>query len=635
MKIKLTLMMVLILVFGSISVSARTLGDLTYSVGLKGITIDRCDPEAEGDIVIPEVIDEKKVIAIRYRAFQDCKYVTSVSIPSTVQSIGGTAFRGCAKLKSVNIPYGVTVIEEDTFRECRSLESVHIPDSVTRIEGFAFCDNPSLESVYISKNVEHINSFAFDGCVKLKSVNIPSKLKRINLATFRFCAGLETVVIPDGVEYIGDQAFAHCINLKEISIPDSVTKIDLQAFEDCFKLEKIKISQNLSLMDYDTFVYTEFYNNVNNWSNMMLYLDSYLIEVMPEFTGACKIREGTTAIVDYAFSNSVWQADGITALILPKSLKHSGYQNVSSLDYLVINNPETELKVSFKGDTLPIIYGYKGSTAEKLAEDTGCEFVPIANKTYSLTYEGVGKIELKDNLPVIITEPPAEKEGYDFFGWSTNADGNAEYKAGDVYTDCKSITLYPVWKESSGNTYADVNEKDWFYATVKEATERGIFNGMGENTFAPDANLTRAMLVTLLYRLEGCPDQSDYNSRFTDVAKGMWYTDAISWAKRFSIVNGVTKTEFAPDDVITREQLATIMYRYAVYRSKLALAGKNLTPDSYVDINKVSDYAKEAICYSVAVGIMNGKTEYTFCPGDMVTRAEAATVIVRFLNVGK
>ena len=157
---------------------------------------------------------------------------------------------------------------------------------------------------------------------------------------------------------------------------------------------------------------------------------------------------------------------------------------------------------------------------------------------------------------------------------------------------------------------------------------------MGENTFAPDAYLTRAMLVTLLYRLEGCPDQSDYNSRFTDVAKDMWYTDAISWAKRFNIVNGVTKTEFAPDNIITREQLATIMYRYAGYRSKLALAGKNTTIDTYVDVNRVSDYAKEAICYSVATGIMNGKTEYTFCPSDPVTRAEAATVIIRFLNIG-
>jgi len=156
-------------------------------------------------------------------------------------------------------------------------------------------------------------------------------------------------------------------------------------------------------------------------------------------------------------------------------------------------------------------------------------------------------------------------------------------------------------------------------------------NGTSENHFSPDEKLTRAMLVTVLYRAEGEPEIAN-DASFTDVESGSYYEKAVAWAKANGIVNGTTETTFAPNDNITREQIAAIMHRYADYKGHDVSVGENTNILSYDDAHHVSEYAIGAMQYAVGAGLIKGKTDSTLNPSDNATRAEAAAIIERYIK---
>ncbi|MBE6681851.1 MAG: S-layer homology domain-containing protein [Ruminococcaceae bacterium] len=183
------------------------------------------------------------------------------------------------------------------------------------------------------------------------------------------------------------------------------------------------------------------------------------------------------------------------------------------------------------------------------------------------------------------------------------------------------------------NPFSDVKENDWFFGTVKFASENGIMNGVSENEFAPNQTLTRAMLVTILYRVEGSP-RLESDSTFSDVSLSDWYGAPIIWAAENGIVNGVSETEFAPNNAITREQIAAIMYRYANAKGYDVTQG-GMAVREYEDYESISSWASEAMQWAVNTKLINGKTKTTVCPQDNATRAEAATIIMRFIEANK
>ena len=174
--------------------------------------------------------------------------------------------------------------------------------------------------------------------------------------------------------------------------------------------------------------------------------------------------------------------------------------------------------------------------------------------------------------------------------------------------------------------FPDVTEGDWFYDAVVYAYENGLMDGVGDNLFAPNSQTTRAQLVTILYRLEGQPAVSS-DLPFTDVESGTWYTDAILWAAQNNIVNGVNDTEFAPGADITREQLVTILYRYAESKGYDVSASADLS--GYPDADQVQDYAQPAMAWAVAEGIVEG-VDGTLNPAGNASRAQIATILMRF-----
>ena len=183
------------------------------------------------------------------------------------------------------------------------------------------------------------------------------------------------------------------------------------------------------------------------------------------------------------------------------------------------------------------------------------------------------------------------------------------------------------WK----NPFVDVSEDDWYYEAVKFANENKLFNGVSENEFGANVKMTRGMLVTVLYRLAGEP-ATNKSIPFADVDTAMYYANPISWAKQNGIVNGVDENNFAPDAEISRQQLVTILYRFAKLMGKDVSVGEDTNILSYDDVNQVAEYAIPAMQWACGDGVITGRTESTLAPIGNATRAEVATMLMRFVN---
>lgn len=176
--------------------------------------------------------------------------------------------------------------------------------------------------------------------------------------------------------------------------------------------------------------------------------------------------------------------------------------------------------------------------------------------------------------------------------------------------------------------FTDVSTSDWFYSDVMFVYENGLFSGTDSRSFSPNASMTRAMLVTVLYRLEGEPVGTG-SSSFSDVRSGSYYEKAVAWAAANGIVTGTGSTSFSPDAKVTREQLAAILYRYAQYKKLDTDAGAKL--DSFSDAGNVSGYASEALSWAVLEGLINGASGRLTPKGD-ATRAQVAAILHRFVE---
>lgn len=197
------------------------------------------------------------------------------------------------------------------------------------------------------------------------------------------------------------------------------------------------------------------------------------------------------------------------------------------------------------------------------------------------------------------------------------------------------FSLYSVVNKDKGMTtysklpFSDVRIADWFYNDVKYVYEKGMMAGTAADVFAPNATTTRAMIVTILYRLEGSPAVTG-TSAFVDVPAGQWYTDAVNWAAANQIVKGTSATTFAPNDSITREQMAAILYRYAQYKGYDVTKKADLS--GYSDNSQVSAYAKDALAWANAAKLINGVTNTTLAPQGNATRAQVSAILHRFCD---
>ena len=262
------------------------------------------------------------------------------------------------------------------------------------------------------------------------------------------------------------------------------------------------------------------------------------------------------------------------------------------------------------------------------------------NGAYPTTYtEGTVTV-----LPTDVTKP-----GYTFLGWFTAYTGGVQVRQIEA-TETGDKTFYARWQKTVlppppvtpgtpvtparpaapvGLPFADVSGSDWFYNDVRYVYEKGIMDGTGADRFSPNAPLTRAMIVTILYRMAGSPAMSGA-SDFKDVDSNKWFAKAVAWAAANGIVNGYGDSLFGPNDPVTREQLAAILYRYAVYGGMTAVTlEENL--GSFADTAQLSAYAIQAMNWAVGQGLINGSGS-NLVPKAQATRAQVAAIIHRYLE---
>lgn len=256
-----------------------------------------------------------------------------------------------------------------------------------------------------------------------------------------------------------------------------------------------------------------------------------------------------------------------------------------------------------------------------------------ASTTYTLTFEtnggsAISKVTKNKGTTIDLAQYAPTKSGATFEGWY--ADKGLTKKITSVKLDANT-TVYAKWTEApvSGLPFRDVKTADWFYNDVKYVYEKGMMAGTAADVFAPNATTTRAMIVTILYRLEGSPAVTG-TSAFVDVPAGQWYTDAVNWAAANQIVKGTSATTFAPNDSITREQMAAILYRYAQYKGYDVTKKADLS--GYSDNGQVSAYAKDALAWANAAKLINGVTNTTLAPQGNATRAQVSAILHRFCD---
>ena len=192
--------------------------------------------------------------------------------------------------------------------------------------------------------------------------------------------------------------------------------------------------------------------------------------------------------------------------------------------------------------------------------------------------------------------------------------------------------VHPVFREiltgvDVSDQFRDVLRDAWYHDAVQWAVDKGVMNGIGADLFAPGESTTRAMVVTMLWRLEGEPDGKA--SPFTDVKAGSWNEQAVNWAAETGVVKGISDTGFAPDDPVTRQQLASILYRNAQADGQ-GFQGTWAFPLGFPDADQVSGYAYEPMCWMTMHGVINGMDDGTLAPKENADRAQIAAMFMRF-----
>ncbi|MBE7042374.1 MAG: hypothetical protein E7399_02650, partial [Ruminococcaceae bacterium] len=259
---------------------------------------------------------------------------------------------------------------------------------------------------------------------------------------------------------------------------------------------------------------------------------------------------------------------------------------------------------------------------------------------YSVTFntDGGSKItsqRLRRNAKA--TEPAEPtKDGFEFEGWYTDK----EYKNAYDFTAkvTKSITLYAKWVEAKpihvcpSKKFNDLDTTKWYHEDIDYVIENNIMLGTSDTVFAPEENLTRGMLVTILYRIEGEP-ATNRSIPFADVDMGAYYASAVVWAQQNGIIKGISETEYAPDMNVTREQLAAIMFRYAQFKGmNTVTTEENL---HFEDVSDVSEWAITSMNWGVGKNYIFSRTKGKINPKEAATRAEIAAFIHRFIEVNK
>ena len=585
------------------------------------------------EVVLPEGLED---ISSEYTFFY-CDSLTELSLPSTLRDISGSyvfsgigitelvlpdglqdisgdhIFSNCDALSSLQLPKDLELISGSWNFARTSIEKLTLPVMLQEIQGednFYACEK--LSEVVLPAGLRILGDGSFGSCTSLEKIQLPASLIKLNSGTFSGCSELKHIEIPEKVTSIGSSCFAGCENLTELELPVELQTIGDSCFAGCNGLEAIKLPVGLQSIGSYAFACTGITElsvpqTVTSWGDCPIgvtrgdrgYVDDtsrtyviYFAGDLPEWEGVYGLPNVTNLYCYFPRDNTVW---------------------TENLRYLMDGPAFFRIHWLAADVSLP----------ESLELTVGCK--------QQLT-EAVQPAE-DPNLPLTWSSSDETVVQVDETGMLTGvAPGTAVITAsagGGAYSARCRVTVL----EGSAPHYEDVPEDAWYYEAVQYTSEHGLFQGITETKFGPHITMTRGMLVTVLYRLEGEPAVDGQTQPFTDVDAGRYYGDAITWAANSGVVNGVTDTRFAPEAAVTREQMVTILYRYAGLEGADVTAKADL--ESFPDHDQVKPYARDAFSWAVGAGIIQGNSNggvTTLSPRNSATRAQVAAVLMRYLE---
>ena len=539
--------------------------------------------------------------SIGYRAFGGCTSLKSISIPASVSEIGTSAFSGCTSLASVTLRDGLTSMGTDAFNGCKALRSITIPGTLGSIPKGAFQDCTALQSVVVKEgvseicggvdNLNHPATGAFQGCTSLVSLSLPNTLQTIGTGAFYGDRNLTSLTIPGSLVSMGRSAFAGCTSLTTLTIKDGAIEIGTGAFAGCASLHTVSIPGSIISVNSQAF-----------------YGCSALKSVV--------LKSGVVTIGNEAFYN----CSNLSTVIIPDTVTTIGKRAFG-------NCPGVTLYVKYDSEA----YNYAiNNNIRYITRWYTVSFVSNGGSSVASQIVANGGKASKPSDPSL--------SGYTFVGWYSD---KKLTKAYNFNTAVKSnITLYAKWKKIVPPTsFKDVPSGQWYTTWVTQAAKAGLMtgtknlNGTYTGYFEPDRGITRAEVATVLWRIAGSPSSS--YSVPSDV-RGHWSQTAVAWCASKGIVTGYTsgpyRGMFRPDAQVTREELATMVYRFAKWSGVKTSNPPKKAFNSCGDTSCVSSWARDAMVWCSAAGVITGVqggSKPMLCPQDGATRAMAAKIFVQ------
>ena len=608
---------------------------------IKASTFANCSSLEE--IVIPDTVH-----TIGNQAFDGCSSMKSFELPAAITSIGNFAFQSCTSLEVFVVPVGINKLGAGMFRNCTSLVRVQLHDNITDIGMYTFLDCTSLESITIPGKVKEIGYSTFWGCTSLKSLTIEEGVEVIDDA-FRGCTALESLILPSTVKTIKQYAFYECTGLESISFNEGLTGISRNAFSGCSSLKSLVFPTTLgggsdNAFENCTSLESVKFNGTLTTISEYMFANCTSLKTVEMCDSIVNISErafsNCTSLTDVKLSASLetiqagaFRGTAISEIVLPETLKYIynpfyGCDNLTELRVPAsvrtfhIQEPNVHMDVYFEGYELPAIRSAHRNPEAPLTYHVYCNAQP-ANSADSYEWSTYMEIEL------IYMHDYEDEWTVDFVATENSTGQKSRHckhclAKTDIIEIAKKIELI-----DSSEKFIDVTES-WAKAGIDYVVSYGYMNGTGNgSTFSPTGTMSRSMIVTVLYRIAGQPIHSG-NNPFADVDDG-WYYDAVLWAYENGIVTGTSATTFAPNGDVTREQMATFLYRFAKYMGYDTSAKADLT--AFPDEGKVGSWAKDALAWANAEGLVTGAVvggETVLNPAGYATREQVATVLMRF-----
>ena len=625
-----------------------------------------------------------------------CSKLTGMSIPKGVTEIGDFGLAGNG-LTAVTLPDGLQSLGRGAFDTCTSLTNTTLPAAITAVPGKCFANCTKLLNVKYAGTVTAIGERAFEGCKSLTAAPIPETVTELGASAFTGCTALTDVTLPAGVAAIPDGCFQGCIALKDMKLPGTVTSVGHNAFTGCTALGDVRCygapptvqPAGAAEHSFEPAIVTIHYNPdpVYGWT---LDADGKWQGYTVSSKGACLhtgygTHENTVPATCGEAGRTETICDNCGEVVSTKEIPATG---AHTWDNGKVTTEPTETTPGVRTFTCAVC----GQTRTETIPATGVhdyQFTKNVAPTctadgYDLyTSSGCGATEKRNSKPAlghkwdsgkVTTEPTETTPGVRTYTCTVCGEVKTEvipatgahthkWDAGKVTTEptettpgvrTYTCTICGLTKEevippTGGSTvcpggpscpsygFRDVaGPADWSHEGIDYCVRRSLMVGTGVGTFSPDMSCSRAQIVQVLYNLSGDKtDYSNYYLPFTDVAPGDWFYEAVAWAYANDIVAGTSASTFAPNDVITREQMAVILYGYT---AKFApeFTGNAASLNTFPDAGSVANWAYAAMSWAVGNGLISGMgsggVSY-LAPQGSATRAQASAIIMRYCQL--